>query len=109
MRLVDQRGEVFWNGIWTPICGHCFWDNDGGATAFCKKGGSESGKIIGRIPIPSNGIQIGICNGQDIANGNWPYCTGACNQMTVGGGYGCDAGQDNNGVMIECCKDLQYF
>ena len=90
--------------MWTPICGHCFWDNDRGATAFCKKAGAESGKYIGSTFTPSNAIWIGICRPEDIENEVWPYCTGGCNSRDVGGS-GCDA-SGGNGVKIECCKKL---
>ena len=36
VRLVGQKfPEVFWDGIWTPICGYWFWNNDNGADLFC--------------------------------------------------------------------------
>ena len=36
VRLVEEKfPEVFWNGVWTPICGHWFWNNDYGADLFC--------------------------------------------------------------------------
>ena len=46
VRLLDDgTPEYYLNGDWYPICGHYFWDNDHGATAFCRKLGSTSGLL----------------------------------------------------------------
>ena len=39
---------MFWNNRWTPICGHWFWDNQIGASLFCKKLGYDSGTVSGK-------------------------------------------------------------
>ena len=34
---------IFWNDIWSPICGHHFWNNHEGASKFCQKLGCNFG------------------------------------------------------------------
>ena len=36
---------IFWEGEWTNICGHRFWDDDIGAKLFCNKIGYEQGVV----------------------------------------------------------------
>ena len=96
-----------WNGQWTPICGHYFWNNDNGATLFCKELGCVDGELRGitpgvgtKIPLESDALSIGKCKKQD----TWPNCSGGCNTMSVGGqncGGNCDAGEKAK-LIIQC-------
>ena len=66
VRFLDKKfPEVFYNGKWSPICGHVFWDNQFGATLFCNQinetylSGFEynSGSIL-----YDDSVSIGGCN-----------------------------------------------
>ena len=88
--------EVFLNGIWSPICGHYFWDNDVGASLFCQKLTSDPasiGQVIIRTdkPLEKDAIRIGKC----LSNDQWLSCSGGCNDL--GTGKGCNNG-DNCGA-----------
>ena len=52
-----------------PICGHYFWDNQHGATTFCKKLGYSGGKQEkANAKYSEKSIVIGTCKaGQDLA------------------------------------------
>ena len=98
--------EIYWNGKWTPICGHFFWDNDNGAKLFCQKLGLGNGKIKGEkqkgSKLTEDAIRIGQCSDSD----NQLFgCTGGCNELKVGGhckeGSICTKGQSAK-VQIEC-------
>ena len=92
-----------WNGKWTPICGHLFWDNDYGTNLFCQKLDSkfDYGKFTKREDkqLESDGIWIGKCLSED----NWLSCTGGCNELETGGEChgNCDAGEVAS-LEIEC-------
>ena len=32
----DGTPLIFWDKVWSPICGHYFWDNQYGAKKFCQ-------------------------------------------------------------------------
>ena len=73
----DEIAEIYFSGMWIPICGHYFWNNNIGATLFCQQLGYQMGEIkqesISRqVPLPNDGFRIGSCNENDI----WPQCTG---------------------------------
>ena len=100
---------MFLNGAWAPICGHYFWDNNNGATLFCKKLGYHHGVV--RIPIniyyknlTSDAVRIGTCveTDDDLEN-----CSGGCNDLEIGGHClndnqkSCSSGQPAN-IEIEC-------
>ena len=59
---------------WSPICGHYFWDNQNGATAFCKTLGYPSGSLERtNNKYDEDSIQVGHCNlGEELM-----ACTGA--------------------------------
>ena len=68
--MVDGKFPwVKWAGKWSPICGHWFWNNNYGATLFCKKLDSKytSGTIKRRTdrPLKDNGLKIGSCGSTD--------------------------------------------
>jgi len=97
VRLVEEKfPEIFWNGIWTPICGDWFWNNDYGADLFCQKLDSKyvSGTVTMRqdIKLIRDGIRIGKCN---INDSSLLSCTGGCNDLETGNRHCavCGAGQ----------------
>ena len=110
VRLVDGNfPEVFLNGIWSPICGHWFWDTDFGANLFCQKLTSDpasTGYVIRRVdkPLEKDAIRIGKC----LSNDKWLSCSGGCNNL--GTGKGCN-NHDNCGakqpasIEIKCNQD----
>ena len=76
---------IYWEHAFHPICGHYFWDNNYGATLFCKKLGYESGKIAPGSYAPTvDAIRIGSCSSSDTHLLN---CSGtsSCNYIEVGG------------------------
>ena len=91
---------IFWNGIWSPICGHHFWNNHEGASKFCQKLGCNfGGKVSPLLGNYTNddknranewdAYQIGMCLPEDI----WGECKGGCNGRKIGG-------------TCEHCKDI---
>ena len=65
-RLVDgKHPEVLIHGVWSPICGDYFKENNHGATLFCRKldPNFKSGTTIDTgKPLDSDGIRIGMSN-----------------------------------------------
>merc|ERR1711899_654735 len=105
VRLLEEKfPEVFWNGVWTPICGHWFWNNDYGADLFCQKLDSKyvSGTVIKRkdVKLRQNGFQIGECK---IDDNSLLACTGGCNDLKTGNGHcaKCGVGQ-KAAINIKC-------
>ena len=99
-----EIAEIYYSGMWIPICGHYFWNNNNGATLFCQQLGYQMGEIkqetISRqVPLPNDGFVIGSCNENDI----WPQCTGGCSEWVGECQYDSDC---QSGVMaglkIEC-------
>ena len=110
-----KYAEIMVNEKWTPICGPCFWDNNFGASLFCRKLDSKymSGYIgntmaqsIGvfdlsgnrnAIPLTSEGYKIGTCL---IGDTNLLSCSGesgaGCYTST-----GCGTGSEAT-VEIKC-------
>ena len=87
---------IYWNNTWSPICGHYFWDNKFGAKKFCEQLGCYSGGEVSPLfPIKGDSIsthpihrnysvdafRLGMCLKED----KWGYCTGNCNDYTIGG------------------------
>ena len=74
MRLKEKRiPEVIYNGKWSPICGHGFWNNPFGATLFCKELGYSMGESTNKdMLLESDAINIGECNSTD----SWLDCSG---------------------------------
>ena len=71
----DGTPYLFWEGRWSPICGHQFWDNQEGAKAFCKELGFNSGGAAKSKFVEEDPIRIGKCNaGEAIGS-----CTGGTN------------------------------
>ena len=84
---------------WSPICGHCFWDNKHGATAFCEKLGYLSGTLQAtRQKYPTDSIIVGKCKeGEKLT-----ACTGGCNTYETGNGYVLCAQSQSVSVSITC-------
>ena len=71
-RISTENGqpELYQNGIWSPICGHWFWDNQHGATLFCQelKGKLYTGRITSNRytqTLASKGVNVGRCDKND--------------------------------------------
>ena len=81
---------------WFPICGHYFWDNNHGATAFCNKLGYPKGTVHKtRHRYSENSIRVGKCKeGQYLM-----ACTDGSNSYKTGGN--CSAGK-KAGIRITC-------
>ena len=76
---------VFWDKQWVPLCGHFFWDNDDGATLFCKKLGYNSGTVIPQSgqKYSVDSFRIGVCKEGD----SWLSCSGGRNDYKIGGSF----------------------
>ena len=86
----DKTPMIFWDGLWSPICGRWFWDNQFGATKFCQRLGYQSGKVLGRgsgETYSSNSFKVGTCNKND----DWTNCRGGGNDYKLV--EGCVKGQ----------------
>lgn len=77
--------EVYFDGVWRPVCGHCFWDNNEGASRICMdlQLGFTAGKVrkVGSAPYPEDSMPIGTCKSQD--NGK-PQLLRRCGQQSSG-------------------------
>ena len=111
VRLEDDKfPEVCLNGMWSPICGHWFWDNDFGATLFCQKLTSDptsTGYAIRRTdkPLEKDAIRIGNC----LSNDQWLSCSGGCNDLGTGQGCAeCDANSTAS-IEIKCFQGKKYY
>ena len=110
-----KYAEIMVNNQWTPICGHCFWDNNAGANLFCQKLDSKrymSGKF-GNVmkygthgikfadPLPSEGYKIGECL---IGDKDLSSCSGRtsnCDSSHCYTSTGCESGSEAT-VEIQC-------
>jgi hypothetical protein len=80
--------EVNYRGKWYPVCGHYFWDNDHGATTFCKALGFTKGVrgkrgakfAVDAMPVGKcrPGQNFKQCNIGGNAWGNFNYRNGWC-------------------------------
>ena len=93
--------EVLYNGKYYPICGHYFWDNDNGATTFCKMLGFHKGTYkstrntydVDSMPVgeckPGEGLMK--CTGGGNGWGNLDYRAGWCKKgQKIGVTVTCD-------------------
>ena len=94
--------EVLYQGKYYPICGHYFWDNNGGATAVCNFLGFKNGKMaITQAKYSEDAMPVGICKagegltkctGGGNAWGNFNYINGGCKKgQGVGVTVTCDS------------------
>lgn len=92
---------VLKGSTWYPVCGHYFWNGDGGAIVACRQLGFESGTMH-RTGIHFSGpaLAVGYCNAAtDTSLGS---CTATWNNFHEGGGnVHCQPGHDI-GVAISC-------
>ena len=97
------------NGIWSPICGHWFWDTDFGANLFCQEltsNPASTGQVIRRTdkPLEKDAIRIGKC----LSNDQWLSCSGGCNDLGTGQGCAdCDANSPAS-IEIKCSQGKKY-
>ena len=86
---------LFWDGNWSSICGHWFWDNQHGVEAFCQKLGFKGGMFSKKnIPYKDDAIQVGKCSSEETIDS----CTAAQNPYTKTGW--CQAGYLYDGKHI---------
>ena len=92
----DGTPLVLWDDVWSPICGHYFWDNQIGAEKFCQKMGYGVGQQTGSDNhYSTDAFKIGKCDEAD----SWDAgCSGGCNDYGLGGSC------SNNG-RANCAKD----
>ena len=92
----DGTPFIFWDGQWSPICGHYFWDNMYGANLFCKGLGYQYGELnVSQKLYDVDSFRIGGCGVKD----TWPECKSGCNDYQLGESCGNgninDAGNGN--------------
>ena len=112
----DGTPKFYWNGKWSPICGHYFWNNQEGSISFCKKLGYVGGNLTKtKGTYEDDAITVGRCE----ANEDLESCSGGCNDKIIGNGcLDCRAGKEVS-IKIECdgqivgtldssCKGMHY-
>jgi len=65
-------------GIWMPVCGHWFWENNNGCSAVCQRlGYSYDGAILARTysSFSKDSIHLGMCRADEPID----QCTGGAN------------------------------
>jgi len=72
----DNVPYLFYGGKWSPICGHCFWDNQDGAKAFCQELGYSNGRFNRGGRYDQDAIEVGKCRSGESINS----CSSGCNQ-----------------------------
>ena len=113
MRAVCQSGNgdvkfeenstpyIVWDNVWSPICGHYFWDNQHGSELFCQKLGYTSGTFErSNQKYSKDAIDVGRCNPGDTLE----KCTGGGNGYIVGSDNWCSAGKGVK-ITISCKGD----
>ena len=88
----DNTPYIYFSDKWRPICGHYFWDNNRGATLFCKKLGFTTGEVFGKDDGKQYGnveaFWIGKCKDSDnyfpSAKDDDHNCNGGCNDFKLG-------------------------
>ena len=98
----DNIPKIFWKGKFIHICGDRIWDNNNGASIFCKKLGYQTGVIRtfpgqGNSTMPS--LNVGTCAEGDT---DLSACTGGYNKYTVENNSKCTSG---NTYKINCSSD----
>ena len=94
---------IFWLKEWFPICGHWFWDDNNGATAFCNKLGYPSGTQARTFQsYDEESMKVGGCYpGEDLID-----CTAGGNEYKIGGS--CTPGNDE-GISISCSGQAEQY
>ena len=88
---------------WFPICGHWFWDDNNGATAFCRKLGYPSGTVARTFhSYDENSLKVGGClPGEDLSD-----CSGGGNEYRTT--YSCKPG-NKEAVSITCSGQADRY
>ena len=104
----DGTPLILWDDVWSPICGHFFWDNQVGASMFCSKLGYEHGEqSVSGKPYSVDAFRIGRCQEGDEWNS---HCTGGgCNDYELGGTcgnsmFGSSCATDDDVAMTIACS-----
>merc|ERR1712166_1611066 len=84
--------EVMYDGQWSPICGHYFWNNNNGAATVCKALGFSGGtQQQTRRAYSTDSMPVGSCNaGESLTSctaggngwGKFEYQNGWCKAGT---------------------------
>ena len=99
----DGTPLLFKDYRWFPICGHYFWDNDHGATAFCKKLGYPEGTVHKtKQRYSEDSIRVGKCEEGEFLMA----CTDGSNSYETGGS--CRAGE-RAGITITCAEQGERY
>ena len=97
----DGSPYIFWNGDWSPICGHWFWNDQNGAKSFCKKLGFPDGSLNKeKSEYGEDAIEIGVCRPGEMIHS----CTGGSNEYKKTGW--CQAGNAVK-MTISCVGNTQ--
>ena len=100
MSFHGNQPRVFWKGEYLAICGDSFWNNNHGASLFCKKLGHSSGTISvtsGDSTSLYRALYIGECSNTD---GDLTSCSGGYNRYNIVPLKDCMG--SNAGYKIEC-------
>ena len=89
--------EVFYEGVWTPICRSSFHVNSNGAASLCSSLGFTGGTVSATATtLDRDALAVGACD-----TGEFPFqCSLGNNSYTVGAA-GCAAG-DSSATLITC-------
>ena len=114
--IPDSQRETK-GGMWWPICGQFFSENDNGAELFCQRLGYLHGSIDhskisdideDKLTIPMDAFMIGKCSENDT---NLLKCNDKCNLRDIGGSCekeSCSAGKGKR-VKINCHERKEQF
>lgn len=98
-KISDNIPEIYWNGNWYLLCGHCFENGTDGVRKFCNVLGYENGTIKRdhNVTYAHDAFFKGRCEEND----TWPDCNGLCPVTKLGKKVSeCATGQ--RGLQIEC-------
>ena len=117
----DDVPMIYWKGLWVPICGHYFWNNQIGASKFCQKMGYDYG-IVSGIGLGESYTIDSFKLGQCDTDNAWLQCSGGCNDYEIGGkcnddiNMDCSAGQpvksnitcEGNSLRSTSCEGILF-
>jgi len=93
--------EIFYAGTFYPICGHYFWDNNIGASTFCRHLGFKQGekqRAYG-VKFSKDAVSLGSCYQKD----RFPRCTAGGNYWGKFQIHGCWCCKGKTiGVQVRC-------
>jgi len=104
VKLVDERPYLSIGSTWKPICGHYFWDNNVGASIFCKKLGYLWGGIIEkeRNSYNEDAFYVGGCGSKDITD-----LENGCTKPNLVAPHDCKKGRPVS-IKIKCTEGLWW-